>query len=213
MLQNVSTLIFDLDGTISDPSLGIGRCLNYALQAHGFPEVSVEQVATAIGLQLDEALCKFCPDADQATRSSLVAKYRERYAEVGYSENAIYPGVPESLKELSAAGMPMGVCTSKRRDFAEKILAMFGVLSHFRFVDGGDIGIKKREQLAGLLQSTAIDHAAVMIGDREVDISSAKANGLRSVGVLWGFGSQAELSEASADVILSSTIELGQLGI
>jgi phosphoglycolate phosphatase len=213
MLQNVSTLIFDLDGTISDPSLGIGRCLNYALQAHGFPEVSVEQVAAAIGPQLDEALCKFYPDADQATLSGLVAKYRERYAEVGYAENTIYPGVPESLKELSARGVPMGVCTSKRKDFAEKILAMFGVLSHFRFVDGGDIGIKKREQLAGLLQSTAIDHAAVMIGDREVDISSAKANGLRSVGVLWGFGSQAELRGAGADVILSSTNELGKLGI
>jgi phosphoglycolate phosphatase len=107
----------------------------------------------------------------------------------------------------------MGVCTAKRRDFAEKILAMFGVLSHFRFVDGGDIGITKRAQLAGLLQSTAIDHAAVMIGDRAVDIASAKANGLRSVGVLWGFGALAELQGAGADVILRGTHELGQLGI
>ena len=93
----------------------------------------------------------------------------------GITSCCIDPGVPESLKELSAGGLPMGVCTSKRKDFAEKILAMFGVLSHFRFVDGSDIGIKKREQLAGLLQSTAIDHAAVMIGDREVDISSAQS--------------------------------------
>jgi len=213
MLQNVSTLIFDLDGTISDPSLGIGRCLNYALQAHDFPEVSVEQVAAGIGPLLDEVLCKLCPDADQATRSSLIATYRERYAEVGYSENTIYPGVPESLMALSAAGMPMGVCTSKRSDFAEKILAMFGVLSHFRFVDGGDIGIKKREQLTSLLQSNAIDHAAVMIGDRAVDMSSAKVNGLRSVGVLWGFGDLVELQGAGADVILRAPNELGQLGI
>ena len=212
-LQNISTLIFDLDGTISDPSLGIGRCVNYALQAHGFPEISVDQVAAAIGPQLDEALSKFCPGADQATRSSLVAKYRERYAEVGYSENTIYPGVHESLMELSAGGMLMGVCTSKRRDFAERILAMFGVLSHFQFVDGGDIGVKKREQLAGLLQSTAIDHSAVMIGDRAVDISSAKANGLRSVAVLWGFGDLAELHGAGADIVLRRTNELAQLGI
>jgi phosphoglycolate phosphatase len=213
MLQNVSVLIFDLDGTISDPSLGIERCLNYALQVHGFPEVSMEQVTAAIGPQLDETLCKFCPDADQATLSNLVVKYRERYAEVGFSENTIYPGVQESLKELSASGVPMGVCTSKKKDFAEKILAMFGLLSHFRFVDGGDIGVKKREQLAGLLQSTAIDHMAAMIGDRAVDISSAKANGLRSVGVLWGFGDLAELQGAGADVILEGTNELGQLGI
>ena len=107
----------------------------------------------------------------------------------------------------------MGVCTSKRRDFAEKILAMFGMLTHFRFVDGGDIGIEKREQLAGLLQSTAIDRAAVMIGDRAVDISSAKANGLRSAGVLWGFGDLPELQGAGADVILRGTNELAQLGI
>jgi phosphoglycolate phosphatase len=213
MLQNISTLIFDLDGTISDPRLGIGRCLNYALHAHGFPAVSVEHVAAAIGAQLDAALGTCCPDADHATRASLVATYRARYAAVGYAENTMYPGVPEALMALSAAGMPMGVCTAKRSDFAEKILAMFGVRSHFRFVDGGDIGITKRAQLAGLLQSTAIDQAAVMIGDRAVDILSAKANGLRSVGVLWGFGDLAELQGAGADVILSSTNELGQLGI
>ena len=211
-MQNVSTLIFDLDGTISDPSLGIGRCINYALEAHGFPAITPEQVAAAIGPPLDETFCKFCPDSDQSVISSLVAKYRERYAEVGYSENKIYPGVAESLGELSVAEVPMGVCTSKRKDFAEKILRMFGVLSHFRFVNGGDIGIRKREQLAGLLQSGEIDLAAVMIGDREVDISSAKANGLRSVGVLWGFGGQTELSGAGADIILSNTNELVGLG-
>ena len=213
MFQNVSTLIFDLDGTISDPSLGICRSINYALEAHGFPEVSAERVAATIGLQLEEAFLKICPESDHAVFSSLVVKYRERYAEVGYSENTIYPGVAKSLEKLSSRGVPMGVCTSKRKDFAEKILAMLGVLLYFRFVDGGDIGIKKREQLAGLLQSNEIDHAAVMIGDRALDISSAKSNGLRSVGVSWGFGDLAELQGAGADVILGGTDELGQLGI
>jgi phosphoglycolate phosphatase len=90
---------------------------------------------------------------------------------------------------------------------------MFGLLPLLSFVDGGDVGIKKREQLAGLLRAGEIDQSAVMIGDREVDISAAKANRLRSVGVLWGFGDKSELERAGADVILSGTNELQQLSI
>lgn len=212
-MQNIRTLIFDLDGTISDPSLGIERCINHALEAHDFSEVPKERVVAEIGPPLDETFQKFCPEADQAVISSLVAKYRERYAEEGYSENQIYPGVVKSLETLSSNGIRMGICTSKRKDFAEKILHLFKVLPHFRFVNGGDVGIKKQEQLAGLLKSKEIDRSAVMIGDREVDITSAKANGLRSIGVLWGFGDFAELSRAGADVILSGTNELERLGI
>ncbi len=213
MLQNVSTLIFDLDGTISDPSLGIYRCINYAFRSHDFPEVSPELVAAEIGPPLNETFQKFVPQADQSVISSLISKYRERYAEIGYSENEIYPGVPEAIRELKRRGVRLGVCTSKRRDFAENILSMFGLLPNFIFVDGGDVGIKKREQLSVLLHVNAIDRSAVMIGDREVDISSAKDNGLRSVGVLWGFGNMNELSGAGADAILRNTRELGQLGI
>lgn len=213
MLQNVSTLIFDLDGTISDPSLGIYRCINYAFRSHDFPEVSPELVAAEIGPPLNETFQKFVPQADQSVISGLISKYRERYAEIGYSENEIYPGVPEAIRELKRRCVRLGVCTSKRRDFAENILSMFGLLPNFIFVDGGDVGIKKREQLSVLLHKNAIDRSAVMIGDREVDISSAKDIGLRSVGVLWGFGNMNELSGAGADVILRNTRELGQLGI
>jgi phosphoglycolate phosphatase len=212
-LQNISTLIFDLDGTISDPSLGISRCINYALRCHGFPEVAEELVASEIGPPLDETFSKFNPGADQSVIARLISKYRERYAEVGYSENELYPGVQEALRGLTDRGVRLGVCTSKRKDFAEKILLLFGLISHFSFVDGGDVGIKKQEQLSGLMQSNTIDRSAIMIGDREVDISAAKANGLRSVGVLWGFGDINELSRAGADVIFSSPNELGQLGI
>lgn len=210
-MKNISTLIFDLDGTISNPSLGIFRCINYALRAHGEPEVSEEQVAAEIGPPLDEAFKKFRPEADQTEIESLVAKYRERYAEVGYSENLAYPGVLDALQTLSARGVRMGVCTSKRRDFAEKILSMFGVLDYFSFVDGGDVGIKKRHQLSALLRTDQIDISAVMIGDRAVDISSAHANGLRSVGVLWGFGDLSELSAAGANIILGHAGELEAL--
>ena len=88
---------------------------------------------------------------------------------------------------------------------------MFGLLSHFRFVDGGDVGKKKREQLSSLLQSGAVAPSAVMIGDRAVDILAAHDNGLRGVGVLWGFGDRPELAAAGAEVILESVGQLAEL--
>ena len=212
-VEDVSTLIFDLDGTISDPSLGIFRSINYALRAHGYCEVSAERVATEIGPPLDETFKIFQPEASPAEIANLIEKYRERYATVGYSENEIYPGMPQVIQALWSRGMRMGVCTSKRRDFAERILSMFGLLEYFSFVDGGDIGNKKQDQLAGLLKVGQIDTSAVMVGDRDIDIISAKSNGLRSVGVLWGFGDWNELSVAGANIILSTTKEIELLGI
>jgi len=209
----MSSFIFDLDGTISDPSLGIFRCVNHALRSHGFPEVSRKAVAAQIGPPLDEIFKRFRPDAGQAVIASLIASYRQRYAEAGYAENELYPAIPDVLRHLAGRGVRMGVCTSKRRDFADRILSMFGLAFHFSFVDGGDIGIKKHDQLAGLVKSGLIGRSAVMIGDREVDISAAKANGLRSVGVLWGFGDIDELLGAGADYIVADPRELGQLGL
>lgn len=211
MLQQISTLIFDLDGTISDPSLGIFRCINHALRSHGFAEVAREAVAAQIGLPLDEIFRKFRPEAGEALISSLISTYRQSYAESGYAENELYPGVPGVLRELSGRGVRLGVCTSKRKDFADKILSMFDLMPYFSFVYGGDTGIRKRDQLSSLIRSGSIDRRAVMIGDREVDISAARANGLRSVGVLWGFGDKDELSGAGADMVISEPDELGRL--
>ena len=106
------------------------------------------------------------------------------------------------------AGVALGVCTSKRVDFAERILDHFGVRRHFAFVSGGDMGIRKAGQLAALLRDGVIDGDATMVGDRAIDIVAAKANGLRSVGVLWGHGGFAELRDADPDVLLESPAEL-----
>jgi len=97
------------------------------------------------------------------------------------------------LHGLRAAGTTLGLCTSKRADFAERILAMFGLRGLFAFVSGGDIGVHKWQQLAALRASGAVDGDAVMVGDRAVDVTSAHRNGLHACGVLWGFGSLDEL--------------------
>jgi phosphoglycolate phosphatase len=208
MKLKCSTVILDLDGTISDPSLGIIRCFNHALKSYDLLTVSDEAIAKEIGPPLDETFLKFLPNIKASDIDSLVATYRERYSDVGYSENTMYSDIPTALEQLKDSGLTLGVCTSKRRDFAERILALFDLTDYFDFVDGGDIGITKKSQLTDLLEAGVIDDQAIMVGDRAIDITSAKENDLRSIGVLWGFGDYAELSEVSPDCIVEKVMEL-----
>lgn len=213
MGHGVSTLVFDLDGTLTDPSLGITRCLNFALREHGIPEVPDPVLVTHIGPPLDEIFLHLIPAEDAGLLDSLIAKYRERYSTVGYAENEVYPGIPAALEALTSAGLRLGVCTSKLASYSEKILELFDIGEHFSFLDGGDVGIKKYQQLAGLLDRGVIDSAAVMIGDRSVDIEAARANGLSSIGVLWGFGSLSEITGAGPTHVTDTVEELVELAL
>jgi len=141
----------------------------------------------------------------------LVAKFRERYVETGFSENELYPGVADALLELRSRGHRLAVCTSKRVDIAEKILAMFEIRHCFDFVSGGDVGIAKTAQLANAVASERIGSAAMMIGDRAQDVRAALCNGLRPVGVLWGHGTEQELRAAGASVLLQEPAQLAGL--
>jgi phosphoglycolate phosphatase len=206
-----TTLIFDLDGTISDPSKGFVRSINHAFRSVGLPELEPDVVAPEIGPPLEETLAKLQPGTDESVIGELISAYRSRYSTVGYAENVVYTGIPEAIEGLLQQGIRLGICTSKRKDFAEKILSTLDLLHHFAFVDGGDIGVSKTEQLAALLQTGVVNQEAVMIGDRHVDMEAAKASGLSSVGVLWGFGDREELSRAGAGMILSRPNELPSL--
>ncbi len=200
--------IFDLDGTISDPSVGIGRSLNYALRHYGYEPIPESEVSHFIGPPLDLTFESIVGSSSPTHIAALVSKYRERYADVGYSENVIYPGIPEALRALDAANISIGLCTSKRVDFAENILSLFGIRQYFCFVSGGDIGVRKVDQLASLLSDGVIAKSSTMIGDRAIDVLAAKENGLNSVAVLWGHGSLEELRGASPDALLESPHEL-----
>ncbi len=209
--QPTAALIFDLDGTLSDPAVGIGRSLNYALDACGYRTLSAREVSRYVGPPLDWAFREIVPDASPDTVLALVAKYRERYRDVGYAENTLYPGIADALARLSSDGVHMGVCTSKRRDFAEQILERFALRQHFTFVNGGDVGVGKGDQLRALLAQGTVRPTSTMIGDRALDIEAARANGLGAVGVLWGHGSKAELLRAGPDCLLESPLELAGL--
>jgi len=205
------TLIFDLDGTISDPSQGIFRSANFALESMGYETVAKSRVRPLIGPPLQELLGELAGDVSNEIMSELITKYLERYATVGYAENKMYTGVQDVISELSGRGHSLGVCTSKRTDFAVKIIEMFGLRDYFKFIDGGDIDIEKAEQLAALVKNGLEPQRSVMIGDRAVDILAARENGIASVGALWGFGESSEIIGAHPDHVVESPVELTDL--
>jgi phosphoglycolate phosphatase len=206
--MKVSTVVFDLDGTLSDPGVGITRCVNYALEKRGYAARAEAEICAEIGPPLDLMFKKFIPGIDKPGIEQLVADYRERFGVHGYKENQMYHGVPEALAALKAKGLKLGVCTSKPAPAATRILEHFGLLSVMAFVSGGDIGIAKQSQLEVLLSDGSIDSRAVMVGDRGVDLSSARNLGLRSAGVLWGFGSLDELQRETPALVLEAVADL-----
>jgi phosphoglycolate phosphatase len=209
MFQNHDLILFDLDGTISDPLEGIGRSINYALAHFGYEPLKLSELAKYVGPPLDETFKEIT--GNEAECKALAAKYRERYGDVGYTENILYPGMAEVLLKLQTANVPIALCTSKRQDFAERILEMFELIHYFRFISGGEIGVNKSQQIKSLLLQGQVSKSTVMIGDRAVDIIAAHKNGLNAGGVLWGYGSQDELLNETPLYLFSSPSELMQL--
>ncbi len=205
------TLLFDLDGTISDPAIGFCRSVNYALVAFGYPAMNDAEIARHIGPPIEDTFRSVTGSNSQNHVLALVRKYRERYGDIGWSENVIYPGIPEALECLVNRGLLLGVCTTKRADFAAKILTKFGLRDYFEVLSGGDVGISKVSQLADLLAQGLVSSDSTMIGDRAIDVTAARSNGLKSVGVLWGYGTPEELREAAPHTVLSAPKDLIEL--
>ncbi|MGB0865117.1 MAG: HAD family hydrolase [Granulosicoccaceae bacterium] len=199
MNLNQQTLLFDLDGTLSDPLLGFAKSVNIALQAHDLASLPECDLAQYIGPPLDGTLRRITGRDDPAFIASLVAKYREYYLDTGFREARLYSGVAEALAELQRGGHRLAVCTSKPEPSARLVLEHFGLLPYFEFVSGGDVGVAKWQQIEQLLADKIITASALMIGDRAVDLQAGHRNGISSAGVLWGYGSLAELqAEAPA---------------
>jgi phosphoglycolate phosphatase len=206
--MNVSALVFDLDGTLSDPSEGVVACVNYALEKGGYALHTPAEISAEIGPPLDLMFAKFIPGISMDEIKRLVMFYRERFGTDGFAENRLYSGMRETIQWLHAQGFALGVCTSKPEPAARIILEHFGLLEYMGFVSGGDIGIKKQSQLKKLLDEKSIDTNAVMIGDRGVDLSAAHNNGLRAVAVLWGFGEASELAAENPELTLAEVKQL-----
>ena len=198
-------LFFDLDGTLTDPREGIVGCIRHALQCLGCSVPPDSELDRCIGPPLRESFCRL---ATAALADAAVEHYRERFRASGMFENRVYPGVPEALTALRAAGWQLLVVTSKPGVFAEQILRHFDLAQYFSAIHGSELsGVRsdKGELIAHVLATEGIaPEYALMIGDRSHDIVGARKNGLRSAGVLWGYGTREELTEAGADRLYES---------
>ena len=197
------TVCFDLDGTLTDPKVGITNCIRYALERLGREAPPADELTWCIGPPLLQSFETMLGDAAEAERA--LAFYRERFGDVGLFENEVYPGIPELLEACRVEGVRMFVATSKPAVYAERIIAHFGLSDFFEAVCGAELdGTRsdKTELLRWVLAEHGLDAAgSVMIGDRKHDIVGARNNGMRTIGVTYGYGSREELEEAGADCI------------
>jgi phosphoglycolate phosphatase len=207
------TLLFDLDGTLIDSAVGIGRCVAYAMEKLSEPVPDADALRRWIGPPLRASFGPLLGDAARTERA--VELYRERFDAVGWSEHTIYPGIEESVRELHAAGHRLAVVTAKNQPHAERIVAHLPFGSLFEMVSGasydGRIG-EKPELIAVALERLRVSPSqCCMIGDRHMDIDGARHHDMRSIGVLWGFGDPHELASAGATRLCARPDELPEI--
>lgn len=197
----MNTIFFDLDGTLTDPKPGITRSIQYALQRLDHPTIPTEDELTwCIGPPLRASFVRLLGDEHRA--DDAVSLYRERFSDIGLYENRVYDGIGEVLTTLRASGHRLFVATSKAHVFADRIIDHFGLRGHFERVFGAEYDgtrVDKSHLLEYALEQSSVDPSkTLMIGDRSHDMIGAKNNGIRGIGVLYGYGSRAELLEAGA---------------
>lgn len=200
-------LLFDLDGTLTDPGDGFVSCVNHALRQLGFRDASASDLKKNIGPPLEDTL-RYFVGGDEAKMLAALSLYRERYGRLGFLENIVYPGIENSLDQLYAKGIPLFLATSKPVVFAERILDHFGLTRYFQRVYGSQLDgthAKKASLISHILKSESLDPGStIMIGDRSHDVVGAAANQVRAIGVLWGYGSEEELIRAGAVALCNS---------
>jgi len=209
-----SVLLFDLDGTLTDPRLGFVRSVRYALDRLAKPCPADEVVASFIGPPLRGTFATLLDTADRELIEEAMALYRERYAVVGLYENHVYDGVSEMLETARGEASALFVATSKPTVYADRIVNHFGLDRHFAGVYGAELGGRfdhKADLLQHLLTTEKVRaEAAVMVGDRASDIVAARTNGVRAIGILWGYGSEAELVGAGAELVCPTPAHLAR---
>lgn len=204
-------IIFDLDGTITDSKPGIVKGVQYALHCYGVDEPDLDKLTSFVGPPLYQSFMDYlgCPE-DEA--KEVVECYREYYAETGLYENAMYEGVEALLYALKEKGYRLLIASSKPRLYVKRILSYFRVMRYFDIVEGSELDSKrtdKAELLSYVLEKWNLKaDECIMVGDRKHDILGAKANGMDSIAVGYGYGSEDELSKAGPTHFFSTIEEV-----
>lgn len=208
--MHANTVLFDLDGTLTDPFEGITKSFQHGLAAFGVQEADMDNLRRIIGPPLMESYQEFY-GFSLAQAAQAVAKYRERFSTIGLYENKVYPGIPEMLSKLRKSGLVLAVATSKPEPYAMRILEHFDLKDDFHFVGGSELDGRRSKK--GEVIAYVLDHLhkmgllrppVIMVGDRKHDILGAKENGISSLGVLFGYGGREELTQSGADFIVDS---------
>jgi phosphoglycolate phosphatase len=205
-------LLFDLDGTLTDPFHGITRCIQYALKSIGREIPTADDLRWCIGPPLHDSFRTLLANANQEVVSEALALYRERYEKIGLFENELYPGLVDCLRVLSQQGHSLSIATSKPTVFAKRIVDHFDLTQFFNSVDGSEFdGTRsdKTQLISHIIQRDQLSlHKVIMIGDRKYDMIGASNNDIKGIGVLWGFGSINELQAAGANRCVTQPIQL-----
>jgi phosphoglycolate phosphatase len=206
------TILFDLDGTLTDPEPGITNCIRYALRTLGYPDQSAAALRWCIGPPLHASFAQLLTTTDETLLTQAVGFYRQRYDLQGYIENMPYPGIHTALANLCTAGAMLFLATAKVEYAATAILKHFELDAYFTAVYGSHptgAFSNKIDLVRHIVQQEGIDPAtAWMVGDRVHDMRGGKANGLRTLGVTYGYGSRAELEAAGADALADTVSQL-----
>ncbi len=209
-----SHILFDLDGTLTNPAEGITGSVRHAMQQLGYPVPPQQELERFIGPPLDVMFAETCGFNKQQVALA-IDHFRSYFSTTGINQNLLYPGIKPMLSQLIAQGKTLYIATSKPTVFANQVLQNFSLSSYFSYVSGSPLshsGTPKAQIVQTVLQNCGIcADSAVMVGDRLHDVHGAHQNGLPCVGVLFGFGGRAELEDAGCDYIAKDTSELSRI--
>ncbi len=207
-----NTILFDLDGTLTDSQEGITKCLQYAMEKLGRKVPTVEETLPCIGPPLHVSFPEILGVTEPDEIDRAIEFYRERFKDVGKFENLLYPDIHETLQELKDNGFKLFVATSKAEVYAKDITDHFDVTKYFNFVYGSMLDgtfTDKGELIHRIMKEENLSlESTILVGDRKHDIIGAQKAGIDSIGVLYGFGSKEELNQIGATRIASSPLEI-----
>ena len=209
----MAIILFDLDGTLTDPYYGISNCMLYTLSRFNVEEYPPEEelLRSCIGPPIRESLCLAGIPLDSIDEALTI--FDKQYKSVGIYENSIYKGIPELLNNLKMNGHTLAVASSKARDFVEIILSYFGIIHYFDAIGGANLDGSRAEKAeiieCVLKQLCVIEREHIyFVGDRVYDVTGAKAAGISSIAVLYGYGSRKELENSGPDFVVDTVQEL-----
>lgn len=202
----IQSILFDLDGTLTDPKVGITTCIRYAMDTLG-AQSSEQALDWCIGPPLLDSFSVLFDSQDPLLLNEAVSLYRERFSSVGLYENELYPEIAQGLQQLKQAGYQLYLATSKPHIYAQRILEHFNIDQYFTAIHGSELSGERTDKaslIAYIVEQEKLNSAhCVMVGDRQYDIIGAKQNNICSIGLSYGYGSLAELKQANPDYLFA----------